>query len=90
MNMVTNAAYTNDLAASRIDQLSYIAMHTPQMLISYFGAGALHMEDDMKISILFMLLPLQGDWWYVVHTQGDALGYGLVGLSARRSLTDVK
>ena len=49
MNMVTNAAYTNDLAASRIDQLSYIAMHTPQMLISYFGAGALHMEDDMQI-----------------------------------------
>lgn len=47
--MVTNAAYTNDLAASRIDQLSYIAMHTPQMLISYFGAGVLHMEDDMKI-----------------------------------------
>jgi hypothetical protein len=37
-----------------------------------------------------MLLPLQGDWLYIVYTQGDALGYGLVGLSARRSLMDVK
>ena len=47
--MVTNAANTNDLAASSIDQHPYIAMHTLQMLIGYFGADGLHVEDDMQI-----------------------------------------
>ena len=49
MNMVTNAANTNDLAARSIDQHPYIAMHTLQMLIGYFGADGLHVEDDMQI-----------------------------------------
>ena len=47
--MVTNATYTNDLAARSIDQHPYIAMHTLQMLLCYLGADGLHMEDDMQI-----------------------------------------
>ena len=30
-----------------------------------------------------MLLPFQGDFCYNIKTQGDALGYVLVGLSGR-------
>ena len=49
MNMVSNTANTNYITASSIDQLSYITMHTFQMLISNLRTGSLHMEDDMQI-----------------------------------------
>lgn len=60
MNMVTNAANTNDLAARSIDQHSYIAMHTLQMLIGYLGAGGLHVEDDMQIYFIERL-------WHIIN-----------------------
>ena len=47
--MITNTAHTDYITANSIDQLSYIAMHTFQMLIGNLRTGSLHMEDDMQI-----------------------------------------
>ena len=46
-------------------------------------------KNGLVLKVDFEHPTLQGDWLYLVYTQGDALGYGLVGLSARCSLTDV-
>ena len=92
MNMVANASNTNNSTARGIDQLTDIAMHPFQMLVGYSWARSLHVEDDMKIDFAKRLwhickaFALSGRRFvYYSISQGDALGYEIVGLSGRFS-----
>ena len=93
MDMVADAANTDDMTARGVNQLANIAMHPLQMFVGYLWAQSLHVEDDVKINFAKRLwhvrkaFALSGRCFFVFSiTQGGALGYELVGLSGRFSL----
>lgn len=49
VNVVGNATYQQRLATGGVDELSYIAMNTFQMLLLNGRAGGFDVEDDVEV-----------------------------------------